>query len=115
MTFLDTDIIRILEIDLPERFGGGVTDYQIVEEEDEMGNPRLDLVIHPRLGAIDPEAATVFFLERIGRGSGAESVMGRVWKEARVVRILRKPPIPGPTGKILHLKTSPKTNVPPAG
>ena len=39
MTFLDTDVIRILEADLPARFGGGPTDYQLVEEEPSMGDP----------------------------------------------------------------------------
>ena len=27
MTFLDTDIVRLLERDLPARFGGGPTDF----------------------------------------------------------------------------------------
>lgn len=34
MTFLDSDVIRVLEEVLPGRFGGGPTHYQLVEEED---------------------------------------------------------------------------------
>jgi hypothetical protein len=37
MTFLDTDLIRVLEEVLPARFGGAPTDYQLVEEEAEEG------------------------------------------------------------------------------
>ncbi len=33
MTFLDTDVIRVLEEVLPGRFGGIPSDYQLVEEE----------------------------------------------------------------------------------
>src|SRR5262249_44513834 len=40
MTFLDTDVIRVLEEVLPARFGGGPTDYQLVEEDGADGQPR---------------------------------------------------------------------------
>jgi hypothetical protein len=33
MTFLDTNVIRVLEEVLPARFGGAPTDYQLVEDE----------------------------------------------------------------------------------
>src|SRR5262249_43576160 len=33
MTFLDADVIRVLEEVLPARFGGAPTDYQLVEDE----------------------------------------------------------------------------------
>lgn len=104
MTFMDTDIIRVLETDLPERFGGAATDYQVVEGEDEEGRPLLRLLIHPRLGPLEAGDAASFFLERIGRGSGVERVMGLTWKAAGIVRVERRPPLPGPTGKILHLR-----------
>ncbi|MBM3297733.1 MAG: hypothetical protein FJY83_09060 [Candidatus Aminicenantes bacterium] len=104
MTFMDTDVIRVLETDLPERFGGAATDYQVVEGEDGRGGPLLRLLIHPRLGPVDAVDAASFFLERIGRGSGVKRVMGLTWKAAGIVRVERRPPLPGPTGKILHLR-----------
>lgn len=103
MTFMDTDIIRVLEADLPARFGGGPTDYQVVEEEDERGRSVLKLIIHPRLGTVDPGAAAGFFLECISRGSGVERVMGLTWKQSGLVEIERRPPVQGATGKIQHL------------
>ena len=68
MTFLDTDVIRILEADLPARFGGGPTDYQLLEEDDAGGHPRVVLVVRPEVGPLDPGAVTAWFLERLGRG-----------------------------------------------
>jgi len=104
MTFQDADIIRVLETDFPSRFGGAATDYQIIEGEGEKGEPLLELLIHPRLGPVDEAAAAGFLLERIGRGSGVEKVMGLTWKAAGIVRVERRPPVAGPTGKILHLR-----------
>jgi hypothetical protein len=54
MTFLDTDVIRVLEEELPARFGGTPTDYQLLEEEADDGQPRLQLLVHPRVGPLNP-------------------------------------------------------------
>ena len=75
MTFLDTDVIRILEADLPARFGGGPTDYQLLEEERGDGRPRVVLVVRPEGGPLDSAAVAAWFLGRLGRGSGAERIM----------------------------------------
>ena len=47
MTLIGTDMVRILEEDLPRRFGGSPLDYQLMEEEDERGFTRLSLVVSP--------------------------------------------------------------------
>lgn len=70
MALLDKDIIPVLEEVLPARFGGAPTDYQLLEEEGTAGNPRLRLLVHPRLGELDPRAVANFFLDSIGKGSG---------------------------------------------
>ena len=72
MTFADADIVRVLEEVLPARFGGGPTDYQLVEEETERGRPRLYLLIHPQVGPVDPAAVIDTLLRAIGQGSGVE-------------------------------------------
>ena len=102
MTFLDTDLIRVLEEILPARFGGAPTDYQLVEEEGKEGEPRLRLLVHPRIGAVDPEALAATFLSAIG-GTGSEHVMALFWREARLLRVERRPPLAAPSGKIQHL------------
>ncbi len=76
-SFLDTDVIRILEADLPARFGGGPTDYQLLEEDDAGGHPRVVLVVRPEVGPLDPGAVTAWFLERLGRGAAAERTAER--------------------------------------
>jgi hypothetical protein len=103
MTFLDTDLIRVLEEVLPARFGGAPTDYQLVEEEAEEGQPRLRLLVHPRIGAVDAEALGEAFLSAIGSGTGSERVMALLWRDARLLRVERRPPLAGPSGKIQHL------------
>jgi hypothetical protein len=103
MTFLDTDVVRVLEDVLPARFGGGPTDYQLVEQETETGAPRLSLLVHPDLGPLDEAALAEEFLAAISVGPGPEPVMGQLWREAKMVRVERVAPRTTPTGKILHL------------
>jgi hypothetical protein len=108
MTFLDTDIIRVLEEVLPARFGGSVMDYQLAEDEGREGQPRLRLLVHPRVGAVDPEAVAVAFLTAVSNGQAAERLMGTLWQDARVLRVERRPPIETGGGKILHLHAPPR-------
>ena len=72
MTFLDTDLIRVLEEVLPARFGGAPTDYQLVEEEAAEGQPRVRLLVHPRIGAVDargPDRDLPVRDRRVGRAA----------------------------------------------
>ncbi|MBI4572309.1 MAG: hypothetical protein HY713_03360 [candidate division NC10 bacterium] len=103
MSFLDADIIRVLEDVLPSRFGGTPTDYQLVEDEEEDGGARLRLLVHPAIEPVDPDAVAGVFLEAIGSGSGAERVMGLAWRSAGLLRVERQPPLTTGSGKILHL------------
>jgi hypothetical protein len=102
MTFLDTDVIRVLEEVLPARFGGGPTDYQLLEEDVD-GRPRVCLLINPSLGSLDLSAVAETFLDAIGGGSGVERVMELAWREAGLVEVRRELPRSTPAGKILHL------------
>jgi hypothetical protein len=103
MTFLDADVVTILEEVLPERFGGIATDYQLIEDEDAGGRTEVRLVIHPRIGPVDPATVVDVFLAALGEGVGPERVMGYLWRDAQVVRVERRPPYTTPSGKILHL------------
>jgi hypothetical protein len=69
MTFLDADVVRVLEEVLPARFGGAPTDYQLVEDESEDGQPRVLLLVHPSLGPVGPDEMARTFLATIGSGS----------------------------------------------
>jgi hypothetical protein len=103
MALPDGDLGRALEQVLPARFGGGPTDYQLVEDEAEDGRARLRLLVHPRIGAVDARAVVAAFLGAIGRGNGAERITELVWWDQRVVVIERRAPLETPGGKILHL------------
>jgi len=115
MTFLDVDVIRVLEEILPSRFGGGPTDYQLLEEETQDGRPRLRLLVHPAVGPLGPGLVADAFLEALGDGSGAERVMGLLWRGADLLRVERRPPLATGSGKILHLHQQRRPSSWPAG
>jgi hypothetical protein len=103
MTFLDVDVIRILEDVLPTRFGGAATDYQLVEEEGDEGRGGLTLRVHPGVGPVASEAVAEAFLAALSQGSGAAQVMGAAWRNGKLLRVLQQAPVVTPSGKILHL------------
>jgi hypothetical protein len=103
VTFLDADVVRVLEETLPARFGGGPLDYQLVEEEAPDGRPRLRLLVHPGLGSVPESVIADAFLDAITAGSDAARVAGSLWREMGLPRIERRSPLTTPGGKILHV------------
>jgi hypothetical protein len=102
MNLLDRDVLTILEDLLPRRFGGGPTDYQLVEDEDGQGRPLLRLLVHPRLGPLDETAVADALLGAVGIGRGVERVTELAWRSAGVVHVERRAPIAIDSGKIRH-------------
>jgi hypothetical protein len=102
MTLHDVQVARVLEVNLPARFGGGPTDYQLVEETGQ-SEPRLRLLVHPAVGPLDPAAVGEAFYALIGAGSGAERVAVEQWRQLAVLRVERRPPLTTTSGKILHV------------
>jgi hypothetical protein len=113
MTFLDADIVPILESTLPGRFGGGPTDFQLEEVEGGAGQPVLKLRVHPRRGPLDETRVVDAFLDALGAGSDARQVMVLQWREAGIPRVERQPPLQTATGKILHLHVQPQRGASP--
>jgi hypothetical protein len=103
MTFLDVDVIRVLDETLPSRFGGGPTHYQLVEEEDADGRPALRLLVHPAVGPLSSEAVAEAFLSAIGGDRGVRQVMSQAWRDGRMLRVERRAPFTTASGKIQHL------------
>ena len=103
MTFLDAHVVQVLEETLPARFGGGPTDYQLLEDETAEGHPRLRLLVHPRLAGIDPDGVARVFLEALGTGSAPERMMERVWQDSAFVTVERSVPRVTAAGKIQHV------------
>lgn len=103
MTFLDGDVVRVLEEHLPARFGGGPIDYQLVEEEGQDGMARVRLLIHPKVGPLAEQEVVDLVLDAIGRRSGAARVMTLNWRKGGVLRVERRAPLATANGKVLHL------------
>ena len=105
MTFLDTDVIRVLEETLPAQFGGRPLDYQLAEDETGDGRPRVRLLVSPAVGAVDPGAVSSAFLAAVTRGAPTETVMAMQWRQAGFPIVERRDPYVTPSGKILHFHT----------
>ena len=102
MNFLGSDLLKLVEQILPERFGGGPIDYQFLEEEEETGLPRVSLLVSPRVGALieaDVVDTIVKFLNDIPGGHN----YGERWREADTLRVRRQEPIATGASKILSL------------
>jgi hypothetical protein len=114
MTFLDVDVVRVLEEVLPRQFGGGPTDYQLAEDEGPDGRPRLTLLVHPVVGPVAPERVIAAFLTAIGPGAGTERIMAGVWAQGHLLTVERRPPVATASGKVLHLVSRGAVSRPPS-
>lgn len=103
MALLDTEIIHVIEDELPKIFGGGPTDYQLLEDERNDGKPQLRLVIHPRVGSLDEDKVKETFLQKVASGSGAEKMTSLVWRDTGMLTVERGTPKTTSTGKIQHM------------
>ena len=102
MHFVGTELLRLLDEVLPDRFGGDPTDYQLVEEEEvASGLPRVSLVVSPRVGEVDADRLIATTLEALTRDAG--SVMVRHWRDAHTLRVVRREPYATAAAKILPL------------
>jgi hypothetical protein len=100
--FLESHLIRLLEEVLPQRFGGGPTDYQLLETDEEVvaGQPRLRLLIHPAVGHLDADAVTqtvLRALEEVG------VPVDRLWRQPSWFTVERCAPLVTAHGKIQHV------------
>jgi hypothetical protein len=117
VTFVDTDFVRIIERELPERFGGRSTDYQLVEKEDARGLTHLQMMVSPRIGAIDNAKVLECFLNLLKRAEDSPESWSQsgieMWKQSNMVQIVRELPIATASGKILPFfvaKPKPSSN-----
>jgi hypothetical protein len=105
MTFLITDLVRLLEEVLPRRFGGAPTDFQLVEEEGEAGLSRYALLISPRLGLLDEEAVRAAFLDELSQMRRYYRFKSRLWAEAGTLQVRRSNPVLTPRGKVVPVRS----------
>jgi hypothetical protein len=103
MNYFYGDLFDLFEARFPAEFGGGPGDYQLVEEEDENGQTRLTLVVHPEVGSLDEGQLLNRLRAALGEGSRNQHFMAEVWQEAGTFRVKREVPHTSPRGKILPL------------
>lgn len=96
---LYAELLDLVERVLPERFGGGPTDYQLVETEDE-GVPRLGVVVSPRVGDVDDQAVVGTVLAAVGSGPAWRDMTQEIWRDGATVRVLRRDPYTTHVGKV---------------
>jgi hypothetical protein len=106
MNYFYGDLFEIFEKTLPAEFGGGPGDYQLVEEEDEHGQTRLTLRVHPDVPNLNEDALLRRLHEELAKGSRANEFGAKVWQNAGTFRIRREVPHSSPRGKILPLHIS---------
>jgi phenylacetate-coenzyme A ligase PaaK-like adenylate-forming protein len=114
VTFMGTELYRLVEEVLPSRFGGNPIDYQLVEQEDEHGLPRVQVLVSPSVGTIDEQAVVTTVLDalkgydRYGRGR----FMADQWRQGRTLQIVRRVPYEAGSRKILPLHILQPSGVP---
>ena len=99
VTFVDTDVLRILDEVLPALFGGGPTDYQLIEED-----AGLRLLVATSVGELDEGRVAATFLEALTAPSPTLRSIFAQWRDENILTVERRNPISTVSGKILHLR-----------
>jgi hypothetical protein len=105
MTFLGHDLIDVIEVSLPMRFGGGPTDYQFVESEI-AGETVVRLLVRPEIGPLDDARVIDFVLDELRRRSPAGRMQTTIWRDSNMLRVERAQPYLTGSAKIqaLHVQ-----------
>jgi hypothetical protein len=75
----------------------------LVEEEEETGQTRLTLRVHPQAGDFDSSNLLTRVRSELRRGSRGHAFQARVWAQAGTFRVKREAPLSSARGKILPL------------
>lgn len=103
MTLIGSDIERILDKVLPERFGGCAQDYQLLEEEGEDGFTRRSLIVSPRIDLADESSLLHVVLDELGRGDAAADLARALLSQGKSLGVKRMEPVWTDRGKLLPL------------
>jgi hypothetical protein len=95
--FLGSDLFALIEEVLPDRFGGGPTDYQLVEEEVD-GLSRVSVVVRPAIGTV-PDQAILSAVMDFMRAKSHNRLMADFWQQSNTVRVVRREPHVTAAGK----------------
>lgn len=101
LTFVGTDLVKVIDEVLPSRFGGSPTDYQFMEGEDENGFSKLWLVVSPTLGQVDEQAVRETLLSALATQGPRGRLSATLWQNTDTIQVRREYPHVTPVGKIL--------------
>jgi hypothetical protein len=101
MSLAGTDVVGLLEQILPKRFGGGPTDYQLVEV-DEGFQTRIILRVRPEICEDSVETIRDFFLKEV-QTFYTGRLVSRVWRNAGALHVQKAAPLATRDGKVLSL------------
>ena len=102
--FLGSDLMALIDEVLPARFGGGPTDYQLVDEEVD-GLPKVSVVVRPGVGDVAEREVVSAVIEFL-RAKPANRLMADFWEQSDAVRVVRREPHVTAAGKTpaLHVE-----------
>lgn len=108
MHFMGADLLDLLENALPQRFGGGIGDYQFVEAEED-GRTVLKLIVASGVGPIEEKEVLGFVLSELERRTKAGRMMTNIWRDSHLLRLERTQPRTTRSAKIqpLHVERRP--------
>jgi len=105
LTLFRTDLVRIVENVLPDKFGGTSIDYQILEEEEKDGHTSITIVARPELGRLDEDKIIDVFLTELCKGNDAYRMAAKPWSQTRSIHVKRMNPVTTPGAKLLPVYT----------
>lgn len=91
VTLVGSELLRVLEEELPARFGGSPLDYQLIEEEEEDGLTKVSIIVNPDIPIVDEQEVVDAVLEALRplkRGSDRA-----MFREGATLRVRRMNPI----------------------
>jgi len=103
MTFIGTDLLRIIEEVLPAVYGGASIDYQMVEEQDESGRTSISVIVNPDIAPLDEKELIKTIMVELGKGGDTQRMMAEMWSQAKMLRVIRRRPYITDAGKFLPL------------
>ena len=101
MSFVGTELLRLLEEVLPKEFGGNLGDYQLLEEE-QQSLTRVSLLVSPAVGQIDDQRIISRVLQLLRTYPGGQ-VMADSWRDAGTLRLVRREPYVTGASKVMPL------------
>ncbi len=93
MTIIGTDFVRILEEVLPHKYGGGATDYQLLEEEDSQGLTHLNLIVSPTVGVVDEGDVIATVLGELRKTGPGGKLAAGFWSQVSLLQVKRMHPV----------------------